>query len=166
MIDWGDMLKKTQKMIFLYIVFILCALSIVTSSCKLFPSERYINKTLKQYEAETNPQEREKLIFDLLEKTKYGDQGDHIMKIEMTLDRMSELYRKNNDVSMLSAVDRTEITTGYANCICVFYASIKDEKGFKERYSKPENREYLGRCVGISFDKDELDNILKDEMPK
>ena len=124
------------------------------------PSEREIDQKLIEYSQETDPNQREEIIFKLLDRM-VGKDHKNFQRYSMTLDKMVLLYKKKNDLSMLKAVDRIDPDTAFWTETCVFYRKIKDEPGFKKRYSIERNRNNINGCGGFSFNKESSNDALK-----
>ena len=72
--------------------------------------------------------------------------------------RLADYYLKAENQEILDAVDSINLDGGLANMMCVFYRRILISDKAKKRYT--ENINAVNRCLGISFNKEELNRAL------
>lgn len=129
-----------------------------------FPNTTEIDTVLDKVRSQISPEQKVELLRNLLERLKnpLTTADDHNVKYAMQ--RLTKIYRETGDESILVAIDNTEIQAGFANFVCGFYSGIKNEAGFKRRYSSGASyKKALERCVGISFSQEEVENLFISE---
>ena len=73
--------------------------------------------------------------------------------------RLSDRYLQSENQEILDAVDSIDPIGGFATMMCGFYSEIMiSEKAVKRYKASPQ---YIQRCSGISFRKNELEILLK-----
>jgi len=78
---------------------------------------------------------------------------------EYAIKQLAQIYNKNSNEEILSALDKIQIDGGFANTFCGVYLEINHDKKFKEHYLK--NKKALSKCIGITISEQGIENYLK-----
>lgn len=142
-------------------ILLLLLISLVFYECSRshFPTMLETGSLLENYKNELDEKRRVDIIKGLLTWISNPKNASDDNILRGTMEKLTDIYLQNHDEAILIAVDETGIDGGFANFVCEFYRSISSEDPFKKRYqrlSKP-----LERCVGISFNENEIGNLIK-----
>lgn len=122
-----------------------------------FPTMEEAGSLIEKYTNESDESRKLGILKGLLSNLANPQNASEDNVVRSTMNKLSEIYRKNHDETILIAVDETGIDGGFANFVCEFYRSITSEDPFKKRYQ--QSPKPLERCVGISFNEDEFKNL-------
>ena len=141
-----------------FVSLIFAALMIVVyCSDKQFPTKDEVRAQLDKYEASMDQRSRTAIIKSLLEYLKNPSNTSEDSTVRMSLRQLADIYLLKHDVTILEAVDQTNLEGGFANFVCEFYASLYSDSLFRERYR--DDATPLRRCIGLSFSEGDIDTL-------
>jgi hypothetical protein len=125
-----------------------------------FPTLKEIDNVFAQYRAENTDSKKTALIADLLKMLSNPSNVEEDHVVMYAISSLKNEYEKTGDEPILIAVDGTKIDGGFANFICEFYRSARNNRKFVQRYqNNPERMKAIERCIGITFSEVDLREI-------
>ena len=139
---------------------ILTSIIFFLQGCTNFTTENDLALFRKKFEQEKDYSEKRKTLFNLLDDIHNPKTNEDDQVVNYFFDMIGDMYISSNDIAIVSVIDEFPIEGGFANSLCGFYKKIKSTKSFSERYRSDINQiKLIERCEGISFSRDELDQL-------
>lgn len=139
----------------------LLGFSMLVAGCtdlKGFPDKKEIDSIFQENKYKAKKEKRLNDFNSILSRSNDPKNKSEDEIVKYMVNKMTQYFLKTHDEVLLSSIEKIKADAGFGNFICIFYKNIKSEKKFIDRFKKNKDFSALVmRCVGVSFDRRELD---------